>query len=72
MEVNISIIKRREILPQLINPAQIIHKLVREKVVHRVQSIHITWYEKTNFHLTGLFYATDNRAHRPHECKDGD
>jgi hypothetical protein len=38
MEVNISIIKRRKILPQLINPAQIFHKLVREKVVYRVQA----------------------------------
>ena len=36
MEVNISIIKRREILPQLINPTQIFHELVRKQVVHRV------------------------------------
>ena len=30
------IIKRREILPQLINPTQIFHKLVRKQIVHRV------------------------------------
>ena len=32
----VTIYKRREILPQLINPTQIFHKLVRKQIAYRV------------------------------------
>jgi hypothetical protein len=64
------IIKRREILPQLINPTQIFHELIRKQVVFRIRQNPVSIDSQL---LTGFyFFKTSKMVTFGHRNAKGD